>query len=96
MNKLSKRALVEHEFHMHTVESGQCNMITGGDPLQSTGITMNFNEPFKMHADASGALSGAVISQEGKPVAFFRHKLNKAQMNQTATEKRVASHCRNC
>jgi RNase H-like domain found in reverse transcriptase len=31
----------------------------------------NFNEPFKIHTDASHYQLGAAISQKGKPIAFY-------------------------
>jgi len=30
----------------------------------------DFNKPFQIHADASHCQLGAVVSQEGKPIAF--------------------------
>ena len=51
----------------------------------------DFNKPFEIHTDASKRQIGAVISQEGKPIAFYSKKLNKAQNNYTVTEKELLS-----
>ena len=37
---------------------------------------LGFNEEFKTHNDAIRSQSGAVIIQEGKPIAFYSIKLN--------------------
>jgi len=50
----------------------------------------DFNKPFKIHTDASHYQLGAVVSQEGKLVAFYR-KLNPAQMRYTTTERELLS-----
>ena len=47
----------------------------------------DFNAPFEIHTDASKLQIGAVISQKGKPIAFYSRKMNSAQHNYTATEK---------
>ena len=39
----------------------------------------NFNELFEIHTDASDYQLGAVISQKGKPIAFYSRKLSPAQ-----------------
>ena len=39
----------------------------------------NFNDFFEIHTDASHTQLGAVISQNGKPIAFYSRKLNPAQ-----------------
>jgi RNase H-like domain found in reverse transcriptase len=41
----------------------------------------DFNEPFKIHTDASHYQLGAVISQKGKPIAFYSQKLNPARQD---------------
>ena len=46
----------------------------------------DWNKPFDVHTDASDYQLGAVISQEGKPIAFFSRKLNSAKKNYTVTE----------
>ena len=48
----------------------------------------DFNAPFEIHTDASTLQLGAVISQKGKPIAFYSQKMNSAQQNYTMTEKK--------
>jgi len=39
----------------------------------------DFNKPFQIHTDASHYRLGAVVSQEGKTMAFHSRKLNPAR-----------------
>jgi RNase H-like domain found in reverse transcriptase len=49
----------------------------------------NFNEQFKIHMDASNHYQlGEVISQKGKPTAFYSWKLNPAQETMYTTTER--------
>ena len=49
----------------------------------------NFNELFEIHTDASATQLGAVISQKGRPIAFYSRKLNPAQTRYTTTEREL-------
>ena len=39
----------------------------------------NFNKVFQVDCDASGSAIGAVLTQEGKSIAYFSEKLNDAK-----------------
>ena len=49
----------------------------------------NFNKPFEIHTDASHSQLGAVISQDGKPIAFYSRKLAPAQTRYTTSEREL-------
>ena len=51
----------------------------------------DFNASFEIHTDASKLQLGAVISQKGKPIAFYSIKMNSTQQNYTTTEKELLS-----
>ena len=51
----------------------------------------NFREKFIKHTDASNTQLGGVISQNGKPIAFYSRKLTPAKINYTTTEKELLS-----
>ncbi len=49
----------------------------------------NHNIQVNVYTDASGFQLGACIIQEGRPVAYFSHKLTKSQQNHTTMENKM-------
>ena len=67
---------------------GEIKQIVACDTLSTY---PEFNETFKMHTDASSFQLGAVISQKGKPIAFYSRKLTDNQQRYTETERELLS-----
>jgi hypothetical protein len=51
----------------------------------------NFTIKFVIQTDASSRQLGAVIMQNGRPIAFYSRKLNSAQQRYTTTERELLS-----
>ncbi|KAH9102798.1 hypothetical protein AeMF1_020706 [Aphanomyces euteiches] len=75
--------------------TAQCEQVFRGTQKLLSETTLlhypNFNEPFTIHTDSSSFQLGGVISQNGKPLAFFSRKLSTSQRNYTVTEQEMLS-----
>ena len=50
---------------------------------------LDFSKEFKIYTDASKKHLGAVIAQDGKPIAFYSRRLTDAQTRYTTTEREL-------
>ena len=50
-----------------------------------------YGKPFDIYTDVSTRQLGAIITQNGRPLAFFSRKLNSAQMKYSITELELLS-----
>jgi len=49
----------------------------------------NFNDLFEIHKGAGATQLGAVISQKGRPIAFYSRKLNPVHTRYTTTKREL-------
>lgn len=56
----------------------------------------DFSKPFSITTDASNFALGGVLSQSGKPIAFYSRTLNSAEKHYSAIEKELLSIIENC
>jgi RNase H-like domain found in reverse transcriptase/Reverse transcriptase (RNA-dependent DNA polymerase)/Retroviral aspartyl protease len=70
----------------HTKAFNLMKQIVSKETLLSYPI---FNQCFEIYTDASKTQLGSVISQQGKPIAFYSRKLNAAQTRYTTMEREL-------
>ena len=52
---------------------------------------LDYSIPFEIYTDASSRQLGAVITQNGRPIAYFSRKLTIAQMKYSVTKLELLS-----
>ena len=76
---LAKLTSIEINFKWTLVKKYSFNKIKRIVARDNLLTYLDFNKTFKIHADASVFRLGAVISQKGKPIAFYGIKLTDPQ-----------------
>ena len=49
----------------------------------------DFNDVFEIHTDSSNYQMGAIISQKGRPIAYWSKKLSETQQNYPTTDQEL-------
>jgi hypothetical protein len=86
-SSLKKKASVKWTDEMQKTFDKR-RLLTAADALA---VYLDNNKRFDIDTDASDFQLGACIIQEGRPVAYFLHKLTKSQQNYTTMEKEMLS-----
>ena len=87
----TKLTSINRKFKLTEVEQDAINKIKR-IMVRDTLLTYpDFNETFKIHTNASAFQLGAVISQKGRPIAFYSIKITGAQQRYIVTERELLS-----
>ena len=88
---LTKLTSIKIKYKWKQVEKNAFNEIKRILAYNNLLSYTDFNEIFKIHTDASAFQLGTVISQKGKPIAFYCRKLSDTKQRYTATEREIPS-----
>jgi hypothetical protein len=86
LNDLLKKESLHEWGDEHTLAKKQLiDILTSAPLLQHP----DYSKPFTIATDASDVALGAVLSQEGKPVAFLSKTFSDTERNWTIYEKEL-------
>ncbi|KAL4379488.1 hypothetical protein GQ457_02G040490 [Hibiscus cannabinus] len=81
--------LKKGKFAWHTEAEGAFQELKNVMTSTPTLAMPNFNEPFVIEADASGTGIGAILSQQGRPIAFMSRALGISKLSLSVYEKEM-------
>jgi hypothetical protein len=83
MDTMKKR----HKYFKWTEAERSFNILKKKITEQPILVLPNFGKIFQVRCDASGVATGAVLSQDNKPVAYFNEKLNETKRKYSTYDK---------
>jgi hypothetical protein len=84
MDTVKKR---HKDFHWTEEEEKSFNLLKKKITEQPILVLLDFNKTFQVKCDVSGFAIGAVLSQDGRPIAYFSEKLNEAKVKYSTYDK---------
>jgi hypothetical protein len=84
MDMVNKR---HKSFHWIEEAEKSFNLLKKKIMKQPILVLLDFSKTFQVKCDASGFEIGAVLSQDGRPIAYFSEKLNEAKIKYSTYDK---------